>query len=132
MMWDVALDEQTGDWLFSSNTDLQAVVGDQVVKQRIMTRLKMPRGWILDQTNGSLGSSLRALVHLPRGRLLNELPLAVKEALEPMDDIEIKNVYIEEGIRQATVHLEYVTIDPTATTEVDNQIVESLALDVGV
>jgi hypothetical protein len=136
MTRDAALDSKTGDWLFSSNTDLQAVVGDQVVQQRIMTRVKMSRGWLLDPTRGSLGSLIRTSAsRLSKERALNEVPLMIKEALAPMDDIELRSVVALENpddIHSLIIEILYVTIDPTSTVNVDSQITESLAFEVGV
>lgn len=112
MAWDIALDPATGDWLFGANLDWQAVRGDQVVKQRIMNRLKIRRGWINDPTNGTLGSRLLEAARLPRERAIRELPLMVEEALAPMRDVEILNVAVEEFLVDSVrLNIEYIIVN---------------------
>lgn len=92
MSVDLALDNITGDLLASPSNDVAIYRGDAVVAQRIRTRLLIPVGsWQLDET-GSLGSRLHDLLREPISRVLTELPLVVKEALEPMTDINVQDV----------------------------------------
>jgi len=89
---DIAFDNVKGDVMFAPSNDVAIYRGDAVVAQRIRTRLLIPVGsWQLDQT-GVLGSRLHDLLREPIERVLSELPLVVKEALAPMDDISVEDV----------------------------------------
>jgi hypothetical protein len=117
--WDMAMNRDTGDWIFMANTDLAGIEGEEVTHQRIVSRLRMAQGWELDPTHGTLGSRLRTGLRIQRGRLIRELPLMAKEALAPMTDIEVVNVWVEESTtdsRQLILHIDYlprgIEIDP--------------------
>jgi hypothetical protein len=99
MAWDIAVDLVTGDLVWTGVNDFAARDGSALDKQRIHVRLFIERGeFIYDPTNGALGSRLLDILRLPRQRALNEADLYVREALEPMDDIEVVNVAVEEVI----------------------------------
>jgi hypothetical protein len=110
MAYDIATDPKTGDWLFSANRDIQHVEGEDVVSQRLRHRLKIVRGaWILDPSDGALGSRIEQAFRLPRGRVIREMPLIVQEALAPMsDDIDLQTVEVEEVTpTQIRVRIDY-------------------------
>lgn len=91
-MWDLAIDLNTGDLVPSANGDFQGRAGPNVTHQRMIIRLRVPRGsWHLDPT-GTLGSRLRDVMRQPDFRAVPETQLVVEEALRPMDDIEVVNV----------------------------------------
>ena len=97
MAWDIAIDLVTGDLVWTGINDFAARDGSALDKQRIHVRLFIERGeFIYDPTNGALGSRLLDILRLPRQRAINEADLYVREALEPMDDIEVVNVGVEE------------------------------------
>ena len=103
MAWDIAVDLVTGDLVWTGVNDFAARDGSALDKQRIHVRLFIERGeFIYDPTNGALGSRLLDILHLPRQRALNEADLYVREALEPMDDIEVANVGVEEVLVPVT------------------------------
>lgn len=133
MTWDIALDTKTGDWLFAPNLDFQSVEGELVVKQRVMTRIKIVRGaWPLDPTDGALGSRLEPALRIPipRARLLRELPLMIEEALEPMDDVQVTNVsMVEEGTQSVNVTVEYEIIEEDDTRPLEERASESLTFE---
>lgn len=132
-MWDIAINHKTGDWVFTANADIQGVSGDQVVQQRILTRLRISRGWELDPTNGTLGSRLRGDLRLPKGRAMRELPLAVREALTPMDDITIQDVLVtEESPTSLLVTIHYLTITPSGEIFQTEQLAASVVFQVGI
>jgi len=90
---DLAIDYNTGDLVIAPNKDLEVRSGQQTIEQRIRVRLRIFQGeWTLDPTGGTLGSTLHDAVRLPTWRAIEEIPLIVKEALEPMDDIEVRSV----------------------------------------
>lgn len=131
MTWDIATDPNTGDWLFSANRDLQAAVETQVVAQRIRNRLRIVRGsWPLDPSDGALGSDLAVSLHSERGRAIREAPLAVREALAPMDDISILNVSVEEGARSLTIVLEYVVTQEEDFNSMAERVSETLLFEI--
>lgn len=109
MAYDIAVHPDTGDWIFAANADIQAVQGEQVIEQRIRTRLRISQGWQLD-SDGTLGSNVYTLSRVQRGRVLGELPLLVREALAPMTDILVDNVQSAENPedeRQVFVYVDY-------------------------
>jgi hypothetical protein len=84
-----------GDWLFSGNRDILGISGPDQTSQRIRTRLRISRGdWVYDD-NGTLGSRIEDTLRLPRERAINEIPLLIRDALEPMPDVIITDVVIE-------------------------------------
>jgi hypothetical protein len=93
MAFDLAFDFNVGDLLVSASKDIEIRTGIQVVEQRIRARLHMYQGeWPLDPTGGRLGSVLHDVTRLPNWRAVQEIPLVVKEALAPMDDIDVRDV----------------------------------------
>lgn len=131
MAADIGIDKRTGDWLFSANVDLQRVYGNDVTLQRIHTRLKIARGWVGDST-GTLGSRLRDILHLPRGRALAEARLYVEEALEPMTDIRVLDVdvqEVDENMREIKINIVAEVIDETEFPPVE-AVVQEFAVTV--
>lgn len=97
MAWDLAIDLGTGDLVWTGINDIASRSGDALDKQRIHVRLFIERGeFIYDPTHGALGSRITDALHLPRQRALQEIGLMVREALEPMEDIEITDVGVVE------------------------------------
>lgn len=92
-MLDLAIDFNTGDLLVAPNGDIETREGQDTVEQRIRVRLKIVQGeWLLDPTNGQLGSTLTDAMRMSVPQALNLIPLVVKEALEPMTDIIVSDV----------------------------------------
>jgi hypothetical protein len=93
-MWDLALDGETGDIIFSPTHDLLGATGDGLTQQRILLRCRIPRGaWQYDE-EGTLGSRLASHAGVSSVRMLNEAPGFVREALEPMDDISVGEIQV--------------------------------------
>lgn len=97
MATDIALDKATGDLVAEPNNDFAVVTGGDVIDQRIRIRLKVPHGdWEqnlgLDVGEMGFGSRLNEMSRLPMERAFNEIPLVVKEALAPMEDIRVYDV----------------------------------------
>ena len=113
MPWDLALDGETGDLLFSPTHDLLGATGDGLTNQRILLRCRIPRGaWQYDE-EGTLGSRLAAISRAPSARQLAEAPSLVQEALEPMDDISVGDVQVStDENNRLVVSVNYVTVDP--------------------
>jgi hypothetical protein len=110
MPWDIAVDGETGDWIFDPARDILAVSGIALARQKIITRLKIPRGSFVYDEDGTLGSRL---AELARGNVqvaLAETPRMVREALADMPDISIKNVYAyisEDDSSKVVARVEY-------------------------
>lgn len=93
MAVDLAIDFGTGDLKIAPSKDLDRATGQTEVDQRIRVRLKIIQGqWTLDPTGGTLGSRLIDAIRQPMFRALEEVPLLVTEALQPMDDINLMRV----------------------------------------
>lgn len=106
MAWDIAINLQTGDLMWTGTNDFASRDGTDLDKQRIHVRLFIERGeFIYDPSNGALGSRLLDILHLPRARALAEADLYVREALEPMEDIAVTEVGIEELSDSRTIRL---------------------------
>lgn len=133
-MYDFAVDPKTGDWVFSSNRDIQGVEGNDVVKQRILNRLRIVRGsWDLDPTNGMLGSRLDTLFRIPRQRAVMEAHLMVEEALAPMSDVNVTKVTVEEeGLGGLRLKIEYEIISSDDFLPASDRLNESLTVDLPV
>lgn len=123
MSWDLALDGDTGDLLFSPTLDLLGSTGDGLTKQRILIRCKVPRGaWEYDP-DGTLGSRLQTVSRAPSPAQLAAAPGLVREALEPMDDIHIDDVQVSiDENNRLVVEVAYTplpVVDESDATTVD-------------
>jgi hypothetical protein len=117
---DIALDNRTGDLLLAPNNDVTIYRGEEVVAQRIRTRLLIPVGtWALDDT-GLLGSRLLDMTRLTNERAIEEIPLVVKEALNPMDDIRVVEVDVTPDLDHSNVlgvTVVYAIMDDTGVAD---------------
>lgn len=96
MPTDLAIDYNTGDLLLAPNNDFAIRTGTEVTSQRIRVRLKAIAGeWIVDPTNGRMGSRLIDSMRLEAWRAKAEAEAAIREALEPMEDIKVRTVSVE-------------------------------------
>jgi phage gp46-like protein len=92
LSFDLAINYDTGDLLIAPNHDIQGRTGPDVFEQRIRIRLKIQRGtWLLDPS-GELGSRILELSRVSSQRAVQEIEQYVREALEPMDDITVRDV----------------------------------------
>lgn len=118
MPWDIALDAETGDWLFGPTRDLIGVTGPELDKQRIMVRTKIPRGSFIYDDDGTLGSFLYLI---PRGSTESDISDArsyVHEALASMEGISITD--IEVGYGETSGQLEiHVKFEVTGDVDTD-------------
>jgi phage gp46-like protein len=120
MAWDLQI-SNLNDLLYGPNRDFQTVIGDALIQQRIMLRLKMQRGsWILDETK-DLGSNLNFALRMGQPAALEELDTLVAEALEPMlDEIQIAEIEVkpnELDVRAIDLLIRYRKIVPTEGAE---------------
>lgn len=130
MAQDLAIDYNTGDLIVAPTKDLDLRTGQGTIEQRIRVRLKVWHGeWDI---NPSLGSRLYDIIRMPNWRAVNEVELAVREALEPMDDIDIQNVSVgldEDDVRVVSLTITYSTLD--VTNELVDNFVLTTSLRVG-
>lgn len=97
MALDLAIDSN-GDLVFAPNRDLDVRTGQATVDQRIRVRLMIYGGeWMLDPTGGQLGSRLHDALRLPLWQAREQIGLIVREALEPMDDIRVRDVDVTDN-----------------------------------
>jgi len=123
MARDLAIDYNTGDLIVAPTKDLDLRTGQGTIEQRIRVRLKVWGGeWDI---NPSLGSRLYDVIRMPNWRAVNEVELAVREALEPMEDISIQNVSValdEDDVRVVSLTITYASVEP------DNELVDNYVL----
>jgi phage gp46-like protein len=101
-MFDLKID-QNGDLAFAGNLDLMGAVGDQVPEQRVIVRLKIPKGtWIYD-LEGTLGSQLREIIRNARSYTADRARTYVMDALAPASDISVAEVQIIPSERGSNV-----------------------------
>jgi hypothetical protein len=106
MAWDLAIDYNSFDLIPAPSNDFDSRIGEDTVQQRIRMRLRIPReSWTLDPTDGSLGSNLDEIFRMPAFRAQSEGELIVREALAPMDDIEVTNVKLTSATDERIVNL---------------------------
>ena len=93
-MFDLAIDPN-GDLVFGGNLDLMGATGDRVYEQRMIVRLKIPKGqWIYD-INGTLGSQLREIIRNARSYSADRANTYVMDALSPASDIAVSEVRVQ-------------------------------------
>lgn len=114
MSWDLAL-TPAGDLIFSPSLDVMGISGTDLIEQRMMIRLRVPRGsWAYDD-NDSFGSQLHKLMGASATSSTTQIDAYVREALRDMTDIEITGVNIGvDPITQAvTLLIDYNVLDET-------------------
>lgn len=93
MAVDLAFDFFRHDLVLSPNQDIEIVSGQATVDQRIRARLFIEQGeWILDPTDGQLGSHIKDAFRMSLEQALQTIPMLVKECLAPMPDIEVDEI----------------------------------------
>lgn len=92
MAYDMHLNRQTGDWEFNSIGDLLGTSGDELDRQRIWIRAKVPRGTFTYDETKTLGSTLYQISRAPSTGQLDAARSALLTALEGMSDIDVENV----------------------------------------
>lgn len=131
MSFDLAIDYNTGDLLQAPNHDIQGRTGPDVYEQRIRIRLKIQRGtWLLDPTDGELGSRLLELARVSTPRALAEIEQYVREALEPMTDITVRDVTVQldpENSRGVQLQISY---QPQVDSDPDVDTLQSVSLTI--
>lgn len=87
---DLAIDHVVGDLIVSPSSDVAIVSAQYEVAQRVWVHLKVARGtWDIDP---NLGSTLHDVLRLTVERAVTQLPLAVKEALSGIEDVQVDDV----------------------------------------
>lgn len=137
MAFDLALSEHN-DLIFAANRDLLGVGGVELVEQRVKLRIKMERGsWVYD-TNQDLGSNVHRALGKVYDLAASEIPTWVRQALEPMEDIQVHEVQLRQpsGDSQlAEIVVSYAILTaPGETTDVGDaeSDVSELALQIPV
>ena len=131
MSFDLAIDYTTGDLLMAPNFDIQGRTGPDVFEQRIRIRLKVQRGtWLLDPTDGELGSRILDLARVSSDRAVREMEQYVREALEPMQDITVRDVTAKLDPTTSKVVMLDITYQPHAEAEVDIAALQSISLTI--
>lgn len=120
MPLDLAIDPNTRDLVISPRSDFSLRTGTEVVKQRILTRLRIPAGeWHLDPTRGTLGSRMKDLMRMPAFQVVTDAPRVIREALEPMEDLIVHDVECAidpKNARKLNLMLTYSVVEPSGET----------------
>lgn len=115
MSFDLAIDYNTGDLKLSPRRDIDVRTGTEVLAQRIRVRLRVIQGeWVLDPENGALGSRMIDLMRMSIWQAELDAPRIIREALEPMDDIQINSVTCQidpKDNRRLIVGLQYTSLE---------------------
>jgi phage gp46-like protein len=132
MPWDLQI-SNFSDLMFGPSRDWQPITGEELLKQRIILRLRMQRGsWILDDS-GDLGSNLHFTLRMQQPVALEELDTLVTEALEPMSDeitvldIEVKPSEVDINAIDLLVTFQRVLPSETQTQIAASQILLSVS-----
>jgi len=135
-MSDFAINYNTGDFLISPRNDLALRTGRVTVDQRIRVRLRIRVGeWLNDPSEGTLGSRLKETFNIPTWRAAQELELVIREALEPMEDIQIQTLDVTvdpKDARQVNVRLTYAIAEDDAEVTQDDIISLDTTITAGV
>jgi phage gp46-like protein len=130
--WDLRI-SNFSDLIFGPSRDWQPITGEELLKQRIILRLRMQRGsWILDDS-GDLGSNLHFTLRMQQPVALEELDTLVTEALEPMSDeitvldIEVKPSEVDINAIDLLVTFQRVLPSETQTQIAASQILLSVS-----
>lgn len=94
MAFDLQVDLSSGDLVFDAKRDLAGVEAENLIKQRIHTRLTIERGTFIYDRTGTLGSRLFSMLGIGIPRNSDSLRMLIEEALQPMDDINIQSVEV--------------------------------------
>jgi hypothetical protein len=129
---DLAIDFNTGDLLIAPNNGIEIRTGQATVDQRMRVRLKVFAGsWELDPTGTLLGSRLHEAKRLPIWRAIGEVGLMVREALEPMEDVDVQDVIVEQNpldAKSIDFTVVYAMVGDDDTT-VDRTFTDSLTIE---
>jgi hypothetical protein len=132
--WDIELEAETSDLVFSPARDIAGVSGEQILRQRISIRCKIPRATYMYDVDGNLGSTLHLVPRISTPAQLEAAQGAVMEALEPMSDeiniISVDTVKTEDNTLQVSVNFEPVRTDPDVPTIDDTLLSEVDAISV--
>jgi phage gp46-like protein len=115
--WDIAL-SQYGDIVLSPSGDFEGVNGPGLVAQRIMNRLRVPRGsWVLDR-EGDFGSDVDlASRNVDIEKAAQDVPALIRQGLAPMNDIEVQDVTVRRTDTDPNALLAVITYTTTAATD---------------
>ena len=106
MAFDLAI-SSLGDLIISGYRDLMGKSGQALIEQRMIIRLKIPRGsWVYDD-DGSLGSQLYTLTSMTPTQAQAVAPAMVREALREMTEISVDDVRISFDVRSMTIIVYY-------------------------
>jgi len=115
--WDIALDPDTGDFMFSPTRDLIGVSGPQLDTQRIIIRAKIPRGTFMYDSDGTLGSNLHLVSRNPSPTQVADAKTYLLEALDDADGISVQSIDMEVTDNQLIARVKFI---PTESLDLDD------------
>lgn len=120
MAWDIQLEGEVGDIVFTPAHDIAGVSGAGLLRQRVSMRCKVPRGTYLYDEDGDFGSNLHLVPRSPSPAHLDAAREAVTQALTPMgDEISVDDVSFEiTDLNQLQVNVLFspISVDPDVPT----------------
>lgn len=125
---DLRIDKATGDLVTLANNDFALIDGLELIEQRMRIRIKTPIGTFPGDL--TLGSSLGHVMRLQVAMQLAQLPLTIKEALAPMDDILVHDVdcWVDDDPRAIRFNVTYsIVSDGVVGDQV--QLLDSLVVN---
>lgn len=127
MAWDLALASSgdliftPGDLMFSPSADISGISGVDLIEQRMLMRLKLHRGsWVYDD-DGSFGSQLYRLIGHNPNTAAAQADAIVREALRPMDEIDVGEVHIMQQDTSLVLIIDYRVLDVQVSAADENQ-----------
>lgn len=117
MSWDIALDPDTGDFMFSPTRDLIGVSGPELDRQRIIIRSKIPRGSFMYDESRTLGSYLHLIARNPTPSQVSDAKTYILEALNDADGISVQSVDME--VNNAGQLIARISFTSTESLDVD-------------
>src|SRR5918999_4163434 len=123
MATDFAIDPASGDFIFTAGRDLMLITGYEQIAQRIRTRLRVPIGNYVSDSNVEIGSDLHSLVRRYPSQVTEEIPAMVEESLAQMEDIDVLGIEIkfseDSRVVTAVINFQPVILEEDVFTPLD-------------
>jgi hypothetical protein len=123
MAWDIQVENETGDLVFTPSHDYAGVEAEALLRQRVSLRCKIPRDTYMYAGEDQLGSTLYQVPRNPSQAQEEDAYAAVTDALSPMSsEIDVQTIQLSKTDNNSLqVEIGFVPIltDPDVPT-IDN------------